>query len=263
MPSRDGPDPAKGAGSPSRPDASFVRRSPAAAAQEFGLGLLSTAGLFDPALVDLLTRLYGGSGSSSESRHRWQDRVIVGEIAAGSYVLDLGCGRGELMGLLIKESGVHGQAVEVDTEAAMAAMELGVPVLNMDLADILGDFSDRSFDYVILESTIQTLKDPMTVLSEMLRVGERGIVSFPNFGHWRLRFDLAAKGRMPVSQSLPYQWYDTPNIRVLTLSDFMDWARATGVKVSASYGLHNGQVTPITEKDNLVAEEVLLFLEKG
>jgi methionine biosynthesis protein MetW len=145
----------------------------------------------------------------------------------------------------------------------MAAMELGVPVLNMDLADIIGDFSDRSFDFVILESTIQTLKHPLTVLAEMLRVGKRGIVSFPNFGHWRLRFDLAATGRMPVSPSLPYQWHDTPNIRVLTLSDFMDWARSDNVSVSAAFGLHGGHVTPITEKDNLVAEEVLLFIERA
>jgi methionine biosynthesis protein MetW len=152
--------------------------------------------------------------------------------------------------------------VEVDPEAAMAAMELGVPVLNIDLSEVLDDFSDQSFDFVILESTIQTLKDPIRVLDEMLRVGKRGIVSFPNFGHWKIRFDLATEGRMPVSPSLPYQWYDTPNIRVLTLTDFMDWCRANQVKVTAAYGLSGGKISPISEKDNLVTEEALFFLER-
>jgi methionine biosynthesis protein MetW len=225
-------------------------------------GLRSLDSIIDPGLLELLVRLYGQSESSSEARRRWQDRVILNEIPEGAYVLDLGCGRGELMGRLIKEMNVHGQAVEVDPESAMAAMELGVPVLNMDLSEIISDFSDKSFDYVILESTIQTLKDPLMVLDEMLRVGKRGIVSFPNFGHWRLRFDLAAKGRMPVSPSLPYQWYDTPNIRVLTFSDFMDWARDNRVNVLSAYGIHADRITVITEKDNLVAEEVLLFLER-
>jgi methionine biosynthesis protein MetW len=165
-------------------------------------------------------------------------------------------------GLLDLLARLYGQAVEVDSEAAMAAMELGVPVLNMDLSEIINAFSDKSFDYVILESTIQTVKDPMMVLDAVLRVGKRGIVSFPNFGHWRLRFDLAAKGRMPVSPSLPYQWYDTPNIRMLTLCDFMDWARKNRVTVLSAYGLHAGRITAVTEKDNLVAEEVILFLEK-
>lgn len=226
-------------------------------------GFCSLDSMLDLGLLDLLAKLHGQAESSVEDRHRWQDRVILNEIPQGAYVLDLGCGRGELMGRLIKEMGVHGQAVEVDSESAMAAMELGVPVLNMDLSEIISDFSDKSFDYVILESTIQTLKDPMMVLGEMLRVGKKGIVSFPNFGHWRLRFDLAAKGRMPVSSSLPYQWYDTPNIRVLTLSDFMDWARKYQVNVLSAYGIHAGSITPVTEKDNLVAEEVLLFLEKN
>jgi methionine biosynthesis protein MetW len=227
-----------------------------------GGALFSVDSMLDLGLLDILTRLYGRAESSSEALHRWQDRVILNEIPKGAYVLDLGCGRGELMGRLIREMDVHGQAVEVDPEAAMAAMVLGVPVLYMDLSEIISEFSDKSFDYVILEGTIQTLKDPMMVLAEMLRVGKKGIVSFPNFGHWRLRFDLAATGRMPVSPSLPYQWYDTPNIRVLTFSDFMDWARKSEVNVLSAYGIHGGRITPICEKDNLLAEEVLLFLEK-
>jgi methionine biosynthesis protein MetW len=222
----------------------------------------SVDALLDLGLHEILARLYGPAEASSGARHRWQDNVILNEIPQGAYVLDLGCGRGELLGRLMREMGVHAQAVEIVPDLAMAAMELGVPVLNMDLADIIGVFTDKSFDYVILEGTIQTLKDPMMVLAEMLRVGKRCIVSFPNFGHWRLRLDLATTGRMPVTSSLPYQWYDTPNIRELTFSDFMDWTRQASVNVLSSFGLHAGGVTPITEKDNLLAEEVLLLLEK-
>jgi methionine biosynthesis protein MetW len=223
---------------------------------------LTCVDLIDQGLLELLSSLPADPPSSNEARHRWQDRVILNEIPPGSYVLDLGCGRGELMSRLINEMNVHGQAVEVDPEAAMAAMDLGVPVLNMDLSEILGDFVDDGFDYVILESTIQTLKEPLRVLDEMLRVGKKSLVSFPNFGHWRLRLELSTKGRMPVSPSLPYMWYNTPNIRVLTLSDFMDWARENKVNISAAYGLNSGRIAPITEKDNLLAEEVLLFLER-
>ncbi|MDR1677388.1 MAG: methionine biosynthesis protein MetW [Deltaproteobacteria bacterium] len=217
---------------------------------------------FDAPLFNELFGIYGDSVSSDSERYRWQDRVIVNEIPKGAYVLDLGCGRGELLGQLIQEMRVHGQAVEVDPDAAMAAMELGVPVLNIDISEVLKDFRDQSFDYVILESTIQTLKDPMTVFTEMLRVGQRSVVSFPNFGHWLTRFDLAVKGRMPVTPSLPFQWYDTPNIRVLTVTDFMDWCRQCKVNVLCSYGLINGKVRTITEKDNLVVEEALIFISR-
>lgn len=217
----------------------------------------------DPALLEALLGVNGDTTTSLEIRYRWQDKVIVSEIPRGAYVLDLGCGRGELLGQLIREMDVHGQAVEVDPEAAMAAMELGVPVLNIDLSEVLGDFKDQSFDYIILESTVQTLKDPMSVLSEMLRVGKRSVVSFPNFGHWRTRVDVASTGRMPVTQSLPYQWYDTPNIRVLTLSDFMDWCRIYNVNVLSAHGLINGRIRTITEKDNLMVEEALMFISKG
>jgi methionine biosynthesis protein MetW len=193
---------------------------------------------------------------------RWQDKVILGEIVPGCTVLDLGCGRGELLGQLITDMGVKGQAVELDPEAAMAAMELGVPVLNLDLNEVLGDFPDHSFDYVILESTLQTLREPLRVMGEILRVGRRAIVSFPNFGHWRVRLDLAIRGRMPVTQGLPYGWYDTPNIHLFTLADFLDWCQASQVKLDQGFALVDGQVHPLMEDSNLSAEEVLVFLEK-
>jgi methionine biosynthesis protein MetW len=188
--------------------------------------------------------------------------VILSGVAPGSYVLDLGCGRGELLARLIDEVGVRAQGVEVDPEAAMTAMDAGVPVLNVDLGLVLGDFADRSFDYVILESTLQTLQKPLEVIFEMLRVGRHGIVSFPNFGHWRVRLDLAARGRMPVTPDLPYGWHDTPNIHLFTLDDILDVCQANELRVVEAWGLCEGEIRHVGAQDNLVTEEAVLFLEK-
>jgi methionine biosynthesis protein MetW len=188
--------------------------------------------------------------------------VILSGVEPGAYVLDLGCGRGELLARLTEELGVRGQGVEVDPEAAMTAMEAGVPVLNFDLSLVLGDFADRSFDYVILESTLQTLQKPLEVIFEMLRVGRRGIVSFPNFGHWRVRLDLAARGRMPVTPGLPFGWHDTPNIHLFTLDDMLDVCEANDLRIVAAYGLCEGEIRAVGPHDNLQTEEAILFLEK-
>ncbi|MDR3152796.1 MAG: methionine biosynthesis protein MetW [Deltaproteobacteria bacterium] len=205
----------------------------------------------------------GGNGPGQPRGGRWQDRVILSGVDPDSYVLDLGCGRGELLARLTEELGVKGQGVEVDPEAAMAAMDAGVPVLNIDLSLVLGNFEDQSFDYVILESTLQTLKKPLEVLFEMLRVGRRGIVSFPNFGYWRVRLDLAARGRMPVTQGLPYGWHDTPNIHLFTLDDMLDFCEANSVRIAAAWGLCEGEIRAVGPQDNLVTEEAILFLERG
>ncbi|MDR0549837.1 MAG: methionine biosynthesis protein MetW [Deltaproteobacteria bacterium] len=219
--------------------------------------------LIDLATTSLLAKLRDHYDSPPTiSSRRWQDKVILGEIIPGSTVLDLGCGQGELLGRLIADMDVIGQAVEVDPEAAMAAMELGVPVLSLDLNEVISDFPDQSFDCVILESTLQTLKEPLKVMNQILRVGRRAIVSFPNFGHWRVRLDLAIRGRMPVTQGLPYSWHDTPNIHLFTLDDFYDWCAASQVKVDKGFALVEGQVLPLAEDSNLSAEEVLVFLVK-
>jgi methionine biosynthesis protein MetW len=195
---------------------------------------------------------------------RWQDQVILDEVPRGASVLDLGCGEGELLSQLIQRLAVRGQGVELDPLAVLKSIDRGVPVLNIDLDQGLVDFADQSFDYVILESTLQTLKNPLAVLREMLRVGRRGIVAFPNFGHWRVRFDLAVRGRMPVTPGLPYGWHDTPNIHLFTLGDFLDWCLAGGVAVKRSFGLVEGRVQAgLSPTDNLVVEEALIFLERA
>lgn len=216
----------------------------------------------DGSLVVKMLELMGNYEASPDLIGRWQDQVILDELPRGASVLDLGCGDGDLLSKLISTLDVRGQGVELDPMAVIRSIDRGVPVLNIDLDLGLGDFADQSFDYVILESTLQTLRAPMTILTEMLRVGRRGIISFPNFGHWRVRFDLAMRGRMPLTRGLPFGWYDTPNIHLFTLADFMDWCYEHKVAVTLGFGLENGRIHKLSPADNLTIEEALLFLEK-
>ncbi len=158
--------------------------------------------------------------------------VVAGMIPHGSRVLDLGCGAGDLLTELIEERGCRGQGVEVSPEAFHACVARGIPVVQADIDAGLPDFEDGSFDVVVLSQTLQATRRPGPVLREMMRVGRVGIVSFPNFGHWRLRLDLALRGRMPVSRTLPYRWSETPNIHLCTIRDFEELAAAEGLAVA-------------------------------
>lgn len=216
----------------------------------------------DTSLVVKLMELMNTHESSPNLSGRWQDQVILDEMTPEASVLDLGCGDGHLLSKLILNLKVRGQGVELDPMAVLRSIDRGVPVLNINLDQGLIDFDDHSFDYVILESTLQTLRQPIMILNEMLRVGHRGIISFPNFGHWRVRFDLAMRGRMPLTRGLPYGWHDTPNIHLFTLADFLDWCETNEVKLTKGFGLTDGLVHPLKPGDNLTVEEALLFLEK-
>ena len=157
--------------------------------------------------------------------------LISGWIAPGSRVLDLGCGDGALLAHLRAHRDVKGYGLEIDGGHVVQCIVHGINVIQSDLDAGLADFDSQFFDYVIMTQTLQAVHFPQRILSEMLRVGREGIVTFPNFGHWKPRVYLGLGGRMPMSRALPNEWYDTPNIHLCTLKDFEDLCNEKGIDV--------------------------------
>lgn len=201
-------------------------------------------------------------GGNASPRRRWQDQVIEDEIPVGASVLDLGCGDGALLARLVAHKHIRGQGVELDPLAVERCIAAGVPVVQANLDEGIKGFGEGSFDYAILEETVQTLHRPLEVLAGMLRVARHALVSFPNFGFWRVRLDLALRGRMPITGRLPFGWHDTPNIHLLTLQDFLDWTADAGVTVVKGFALSCDGVQPLRADDQLFAEEALLVLSR-
>ena len=181
-------------------------------------------------------------------------------VPRGSRVLDLGCGNGELMAYLQAERGCSGYGVEIDDAKVQACLQRGVNVLQFNLEEGLSMFGDDSFDVVLQIDTLQHLRNAETMLRETVRVGKRCIVAFPNFAHWPNRLSVL-RGRMPVTSRMPYQWYDTPNIRVGTYADFELLARRNGLRVEDSFGLQDGQV--VRWQPNLLASTAVFKLSRG
>jgi len=167
--------------------------------------------------------------------------VIAGLVPAGARVLDLGCGDGELLALLRDRKGCSGYGIEIADANVRACVARGVNVIQLNLEDGLAMFDDGSFDVVLQLDTLQHLRHTERMLRETARVGRIGIVSFPNFAHWPNRLRVLG-GRMPVTRALPYEWFDTPNIRVGTHADFAQLAARLGLKVTDSFGLEAGRV---------------------
>ena len=190
-----------------------------------------------------------------------KDLEIIGELVpAGSRVLDLGCGNGELLAWLQQHKGCSGYGVEIADANVLGCVQRGVNVIQLNLEDGLALFEDRSFDVVLQIETLQHLRNTERMLRETARVGRIGIVSFPNFAHWPNRLRVAG-GRMPVTKALPYQWYDTPNIRVGTYADFEVLARKTGLRVTDSFGLQAGR--QVRRWPNLLASVAVFRFERA
>ena len=181
------------------------------------------------------------TGTTQTSSLLSPDQLSIARLVPkGSRVLDLGCGTGALLDHLIKQRGCSGYGVEIDDANVQTCVARGVNVIQFNLEDGLALFGDASFDVVLQIDTLQHLRNAEVMLRETARVGSIGVVAFPNFGHWPNRLAVL-RGRMPVTKVLPYQWYDTPNIRVGTLRDFAALARQNQLQILDSFGLQDGQ----------------------
>jgi methionine biosynthesis protein MetW len=190
-----------------------------------------------------------------------RDMELIAELVPpGSRVLDLGCGNGELLALLRDTRHCSGYGVEIADENVLACTRRGVDVIQINLEEGLAMFEDQSFDVVLQLDTMQHLRNTERMLRETARVGRIGIVSFPNFAHWPNRLRIAT-GRMPVTKALPYEWYDTPNIRVGTYADFEVLARKDGLRVLDAFGIQNGRV--VRRLPNLRASVGVFKFERG
>ena len=172
--------------------------------------------------------------SSTRTPHsplRYDLRVVASWIKPKSKVLGLGCGEGALLHYIKTHRQGNCTGIEINEKKVAKCIELGLTVLQGDINQEILDYPDDAFDYVILSQTLQQIYEPSALIQAMLRIGKKGIVSFPNFSHWNIRMQLLLKGYAPISQQLPYEWYNTPNIRVITLKDFRRFADQTGFDI--------------------------------
>lgn len=186
--------------------------------------------------------------------------VIAAHVPAGSRVLDIGCGDGALMAAL-KERGVDARGIELSSANVAAAVARGLAVVQGDADTDLRDYPDDAFDYAILSQTLQATRAPAEVLEELLRIGRRAIVSFPNFGHWRVRLSLLWGGRMPATRTLPAPWYETANIHLCSIDDFRALLNARGIAVERAWHLRRDRSTGPAAA-NLLAEQAVFVLRR-
>lgn len=194
-------------------------------------------------------------------------KLIADMVVPGARVLDVGCGDGSLLAWLGKHKNVDGRGIEISMAGVAAAVAQGLSVIQGDADTDLSTYPEGAFDYVILSQTLQATYEPKTVLNDMLRIGRHAIVSFPNFGHWRVRLGLLFSGRMPVTGALTYEWYETPNIHFCTIRDFRVLCRELGIRIEKNVALdRNGNAIPSFGDcgvANLFAEQGLFLLSRG
>jgi methionine biosynthesis protein MetW len=188
-----------------------------------------------------------------KNRFRFDLQIIASWVDPNTRVLDLGCGEGDLLFHLKSRKGVHGTGIEHNEEKVALCVEKGLTVLQGDINAEVLDYPDDAFDYIILSQTLQQVYEPAALLRSILRIGKKAVVSFPNFSHWQVRMQLLISGYAPVTRQLPYQWYNTPNIRVISLKDFKKFARTVGFKIlkETAISIHDRKGKTIQWMQNL------------
>ena len=193
-------------------------------------------------------------------------RLVAEMVQPGTRVLDVGCGDGALLALLSESRQVDARGIELSREGVADCVARGLSVIQGDADTDLADYPDDSFDYVILSQTLQATRRPRWVMEQMLRIGRRAIVSFPNFGHWRSRFDLLIYGRMPITDNMPYSWYDTPNIHFCTIRDFVALVEVLDARIEKAVALdssgHRVRVNMPWWVWNLLGEQAVFLLTR-
>lgn len=207
-----------------------------------------------------------GGQAPETGASRGDHRLVAGLVTPGARVLDIGCGDGALLDLLMREKQVDGRGMELSQAGVNACVARGLSVVQGDADRDLEDYPDDAFDFVILSQTLQATRAPRKVLEQLLRIGEHVIVSFPNFGVWRNRLQLLFTGSMPVTEHLPYSWYDTPNIHFCTIRDFVSLCREVDARMEKAMALNaRGEPVPFSAPWwvwNLIGEQAVFLLRR-
>lgn len=219
-------------------------------------------------MTELITNKNNDASShyeTSQGLHVNYD-IIMQMIESGAKILDLGCGSGELLKLLKDKKNVKGRGVEINEDNIIKCIEKGLSVFQGDIDEGLKDYQDNYFDYVILNRTLQCTRKPDFVIREMLRVGKKIVISFPNFAYWRVRSYLFLNGRMPKSNILPFEWYNTPNIHLLTINDFKEYCKVKQIDILKEIYMNKANIKKDTLHNvfpNFFAEEAIFICEAG
>lgn len=193
-------------------------------------------------------------------------RTVAGLVQPGTTLLDIGCGEGELLQWLKEHKGVKGRGIELSPQGVNSAISKGLAVIQGDANTDLQHYPDSVYDYAVLSQTLQALQNPREVLEQMVRIARHAIVSVPNFGHWKNRLYLACRGRMPVTKTLPYEWYNTPNIHFCTITDFVMLCSELGLNIEKRlYVTHQGEISPFRSTGlfaNMFGEQGVFLVQR-